>query len=223
MTTTRFPNGFTNAAEGDDLGTLIEPSPIPVYQLFDDFNNYDASDWAISGAVITHTLLDFISGVLEFDQSDLGESLFRVPSKNFQFIQGDRLWFKIGLLTTTPSSDLDSTDLEFGLRDDTSNGVFFLYSANSLKGRSRLGGVSTDVTLLSTESLFPVANTLQEFTFHYDGEESVLFYVDDVHLGTINTADVNFTDAMQFFFSVNPLTNDPIKIGIDYIYIGRER
>lgn len=223
MLTTNFPADVTNVhADKSSLGELPVINPTMEYRYFNDFLYYDAAEWNVSGTASVE-ILDSKNGAIEIFQNDPAESTFEAVSKSFQLKEGKNLWFKIGLFTRFPSDDLDDTDFEFGIRNDTSNGLFFLYTANELNIRARNLGVTTEKVLVSTTSLFPIANSLQEFAFHYDGANKISVYIDNSIVGSLETDAVNLTLLNAFFISINPPDSDQVNLGVDYVFIAQER
>ena len=170
-TVTRFPPGLNNTKENGILSDMFIPDRIwKVHEYSNDFDQYIAGDWTLSGAGATAALIAGDGGLLLVSAAvSTFASLQKLPA-NYQLAKGFRTWFEeraaldslvgvllVGLLnaTATPFTPASQTD-----------GAYFLSitATGALTFNIAVGGVITTVQC----GVNLVAGLQAKLAFYYD-------------------------------------------------------
>ena len=107
--TTRFPNGVTNAGEDTIFAALGQLAPTKFHTYMEDFDYYTAGDWTVTEtqAGATQALADGDGGLLLLTNSAADDDLNALQKKgeSFRFAAGKKLWFEARFkVSDAPSS-----------------------------------------------------------------------------------------------------------------------
>lgn len=225
---TRYPNGVTNATPNGAMESLVIPTPQNPFVFFDDFRDYTAADWFLT-ANLTGAITSFRGGAIKLTTTDTALPLsFTSTASQFEFEKGKQTWFEMRIFATD-ITDLDSSEFIFGIGNTTSTNtveIFFDIAVPGLVGRAieSAGSTSETVILTNQASLFPTANTPQILSFHYDGVDTLKFYVDNREAGTLSSASIPFSAGLvPIKATIDGVTSNIRAIDMDYIMGAQER
>ncbi len=232
MPTTRFPNGVTNTTENDSMGSLIIPTPQNPFLLFDDFTFFNDTLWAttvnLTAAPISTTAAAVGGAISLTTTAATDQFTFETNNQVFAFVQGKQTWFELNVFTTN-IVNLTDASFQFGIGNTgQTDTVEFFYdeSANTLSIQAVESSGSTSevkVIISNLTSLFPTINTPQVFSFHYDGVETITFYIDNAAVGTLSNTSIPFGVPLIFKSSMQGASAAVRIYDIDYALGAQER
>ncbi len=226
MTTTNFPNGVTNALLTSVLSSYVALDPSKIHQYFEDFDYYTAADWTITNTgVSVIALADADGGNLSIATAgaDDDASFFNKVGESFLFETGKKIWFK----TRFKISDATQSDLVVGLQItdttplDVTDGVFFRKddgdtNVDFVVEKDNTATTSTAITTLSDDTFITLG-------FCYDGVSKILFFVDDVQLGSSVTTNLPDDEVLTISFGVQAGEAAAKTLTMDYVFAAKER
>lgn len=229
MSTTRFPNGVTNASPYACTGNMGQPDPTKFHTFFDDFDSYLATEWIVTESgdgtqvltaadggtlVITNAAADdnsvFIQNAIASFLPEAGKRMFfRARFKVSDATQSD---FQIGLVVTD-TTPLDATDGIYFQKDDGDAQLDVYVRKNATTG-------SVSATNIATV----VSDTYMTAGFEYDGKESCRFFVNDVQLTTLSASSSFLPDTtLNVSFGIQNGEAVAKSMTLDYILAVKER
>ncbi len=223
--TTRYPHGITTVEKNTPTGQFTMPDPTQVHVFFDDFDTYNAADWAVNetGAA-TQALTDADNGVLLITNAALDNdaSFSQKVGESFLFKTGKKMWFK----TRFQVSEATQSDVVIGLQItdtaplDVTDGVFFLKPDDAatiqlLVEKNNTATTSTVGTL--------VAATWTTVAFYYEGKSSIAYYLNDVQIGTSAVTNLPDDEVLTISYGYQNGSAGAKTMSIDYIFAACER
>lgn len=176
--TSRDPNGLTNAAQWQTMGASGIPDPTWAQVYSDDFNQYLAALYSVSGqGTPAVTQASGLGGIINMATSGAAADTtnLQITQAGFQATPGKHLFFKAEF---TPVSTA-AADLYFGLFPVSASPlaaadfIAFICATgqNQWILRSRVGGVNNDIPLPA--NLLKVDGTVIELGFHVDRQGNI--------------------------------------------------
>jgi len=230
---TRFTSGVTTALPAANLGQFGLPDATGWHTYFNDFDTYTVADWTIttteagSGSA-TEALADEDGGVLLItnDNADNDNDFFNKVGESFLMAAGKKAFFKARFKV----SDATQSDFVIGLQiTDTTplavtDGIYFL----------KADGVATldvycqkDATTgqTSASAITTVVDaTYMTVGWYYDGKGNLAYYVNDVHLGTLDASATYLPDTeLTVSFGIQNGEAVAKTMSIDYILAAKQR
>ena len=205
---------------------IADPTKASVF--FEDFMNpYNSSDWTVTetdgGATQASNNANHGELLITNTAADDDAVTMQVAAENHLFVSGKESWFKIRV----KSSDVTQNDFIFGLViTDTSpfsnaDGVYF----------SKTDGVATldcyvnkDSSSDTSAAIATLADdTYVELAFLYDGQSSVIFYVNGVRKATLATTNLPDDEELTPTIYMRAGEAAAKTMTIDYVLAGQER
>lgn len=233
MATTRFPNGVTNVSQRSSLGAFGAPDPTKFHTYFNDFDTYVVGDWVITtteagAGSATEALADADGGVLLItnDAADNDNDFFQKVGESFLMEAGKEAWFKarfkvsdatqsdfvIGL-QITDTTPLDATDGIYFMKDDGDALLDIYCRKNATTGSTSATGIAT-----------VVADTYMTVGWYYDGKSAVKYFVNDVHVGTLDGSSTYLPDTeLTVSFGLQNGEAVAKTMSLDYIFASKAR
>lgn len=192
---TRYPTGVTNAAKDSAMGMLPMLDPTKHIVFFDDFFGFTAADWTITTTELgtgsaTEAMIEGLGGLLQITNAagDNDNDFLQWTKEHFQIQSGKQAWFAARLKV----SDATESDLVIGLQitDTTplavSDGIYFQKDDGdaNLDFHVTADSSSTSETAVSTLA----DDTFAVLAFHWDGEDTVSVYKDNVRLARVTVS-----------------------------------
>lgn len=230
MSTSRFPNGVTNAGPNGALRKFILPDPSSVHSFFTDFDGYTAANWIVTetDAAATEALTAGDGGLLLITNTAADNDLVALQTLvgSFLMAAGKKAWFKARFKV----SDATQTDLVMGLQiiDTTplavSDGIWFQKDDGDAQidvycGKSAGAGTTsaTNVATLADDTFIVLA-------WEYDGKSTVTYFVNDVALGVLDASSTYLPDAnLAVSFALQNGEAVAKTMTVDYIFAAKER
>lgn len=227
--TTRFTSGINNSLNGSTLCNMGQPDPTRFHTLFDDFNSFNATDYAIveTQAGATQALAAGAGGLLLLTNSAAASDVNAITSAvaSFRFDAGKRFFAKARISV----SDVANVGLTFGFGNtaaglNPANGVYLTkaQAAQTTTINVENTSVVASTTLSSVNSW--ANNTFRTIGFEYDPRQNeVRAYLDDVPAGSVSAATLNTGVDMVFFIGM--INNNTVAntASVDYIFCALER
>lgn len=225
----RLPNGVTTAGPTDPLGMYGAPDPTKWHECFDDFDTYVAGDWTITNAATgTIALTDIDGGALLITNNTSDDNAIFLNKKGESFLPtaGKRSIFKARFKL----SDATQSDFVIGLQItdttplDVTDGIYFLKTDGAAtldvicRKNATTGSTSASaITTLANDTFVTVA-------WYYDGVSSLKYYVNDVHLGTLDASSTYLPDT-ELTISIGLQNGEAAAktATIDYYFAAQER
>ena len=225
--TTRFPNGVTNAGEDTIFAALGQLAPTKFHTYMEDFDYYVAGDWTVTetDAGATQALADGDGGLLLLTNSAADDDLNALQKKgeSFRFAAGKKLWFEARLKV----SDATQSDVVVGLQItdttplDVTDGVFFI-KADGSTSVSLL--VEKNNTATTTSSVATLADdTFITLSFYYDGVSQIQYAVNGVVQGASVTTNLPDDEDMTVSFGIQNGEAVAKTMTVDYVFACKER
>lgn len=229
-TPTRFNNGINNAAKNSTLSDFVSMDPTKVHVFFDDFDHYTAADWTITTTEAgtgsaTEALTNVDGGCLLItnDDADNDADFFNKVGESFLMESGKKAWFKARFKV----SDATQSDFVMGLQItdttplDVSDGIFFIKDDGdaNLDFHVEKNGTQTSATAIHTV----VDDTFLTVGWHYNGDDEIKYFVDDVHQGTLATTNLPDDEELTISFGIQNGEAAAKTMTVDYIFAAKER
>ena len=228
-TPTRFPFGVSTEKSGP-LRHFGSPNPFKWHVFFDDFDTYTVGQWTITtteagAGSATEALTNVDGGALLItnDDADNDADFFQKVGESFLFAAGKKLIFSARFKV----SDATESDVVIGLQiTDTSplavtDGVYFLKDDGDANIDFHVIKNSTDTAASAIATL--VSDTYVTLSFYYDGKSSILYYANDVHLGTSVTTNLPDDEELTVSFGIQNGEAVAKTMTLDYIFVAKER
>jgi hypothetical protein len=241
MSTTRYPNGVTNADPNTTLAEFGMPDPTKYHVWFDDFDNYLAAEWVRTatgaGTTVINTGAD--GGILLTTNAaadndavyyQMSENAAAGSAETWKFVEGKKLWFKARLKV----SDITQSDFVMGLQItdttplDASDGVFFRKD----DGDSDLDFVIVKDSTATTKTMSGLLanDTYIVLGFYYDGgtlgasgSGRVHCFVNDVVKSQNVTTNLVNDEELTISFGIQNGEAVAKTMSVDYIFVAKER
>jgi len=227
MTTTRFPNGVTNASEDSLFAQLGQPAATEFHTYFEDFDYYTAANWTVtetdSGA--TQALADGDGGLLLITNTAADNDLVSLQKvgESFRFATGKKLFFEARFKV----SDATQSDVVIGLQItdttplDVTDGVFFIKADGAATVDFR---VEKNNTATTASAMATMANdTYIRLGFYYDGVSAVQYFVNGTYTGSSVTTNLPDDEDLTVTFAIQNGEAAAKTMTVDYIYVAKER
>jgi hypothetical protein len=227
MTTTRFPNGVTNASEDSLFAQLGQPAATEFHTYFEDFDYYTAANWTVtetdSGA--TQALADGDGGLLLITNTAADNDLVSLQKvgESFRFATGKKLFFEARFKV----SDATQSDVVIGLQItdttplDVTDGVFFIKADGAATVDFR---VEKNNTATTASAMATMANdTYIRLGFYYDGVDAVQYFVNGTYTGSSVTTNLPDDEDLTVTFAIQNGEAVAKTMTVDYIYVAKER
>jgi hypothetical protein len=227
MTTTRFPNGVTNASEDSLFAQLGQPAATEFHTYFEDFDYYAAADWTVTEtqAGATQALADGDGGLLLLTNTAADDDLVSLQKvgESFRFATGKKLFFEARFKV----SDATQSDVVIGLQItdttplDVTDGVFFIKADGAATVNFR---VEKNNTATTASSIATMANdTYIRLGFYYDGVSAVQYFVNGTYTGSSVTTNLPDDEDLTVTFAIQNGEAVAKTMTVDYIYVAKER
>jgi hypothetical protein len=238
---TRFASGVSTRAKTEPLGNYGLPDPTRWHTWFNDFDDYDATQWVITtteagasdateavslGAdngilVLTNDAADNDNDFLQW-AGVTGTSV----AETWRITSGKQLYFKARFKLSDGNAGIAQVDAVIGLQiTDTSplavtDGVYFLKTdaSASLEFKTMLNSSATTSTAGTM-----VYDTYHTVAFYYDGDTQVQYWFDDVLIGTQATTTLVTDEDLTISFGVQNGQAYAGVMSVDYIFVAKER
>lgn len=231
----RYPSGVTNVTSTNPLGQYGLPDPTKWHTYFNDFDNYVAGDWTITAVGTgTSALTDVNGGALLITNSaaDNDGRQHQKLSESFLLAAGKRAIFKARFtISDATQSDLiiglavtDTTLLGATAGDGVTDGVFFQKDDGAATLDVYCQKDTTTGQTSATGIATLVAGTYITVAWYYDGVDSIKYFVDDVHKGTLSATSTYLPDT-ELTVSFGILNGEAVAktMTIDYVFAAMER
>lgn len=237
MVTTNFTGGFTNANVDSVFGNYVKNDFSSIHELVEDWDQVSigtsGNKWLATKVGTTPTTVAASGAggnLLITNSAGATDSCFMqwmggnagTVAETFTFEAGKKVWFK----TRFKVSDATLSALVFGLQitDTTplavSDGVYFLKPT----GAATLNFITALTSILTTSSaIATLANdTYANFGFHYNGVDSVDYYVNDAKVGRQGITTLP-THSLALSFGIQNGEAVGKTMTMDYIIASQER
>lgn len=234
-TPSRFTSGVTTVAKSAPFGMYGLPDPTAWHTYFNDFDTYVAGDWTVTEVGVgSRALTDINGGALLITNAaaDNDRNEFQKVGESFLLASGKKAFFKarfkvsdatesdflIGLAVTDTTlqgavSGAGVTDGIFFNKDDGDALLDFNVQKNATTGQTRAAGIST-----------VVSDTFLTVAWYFDGVSEVNYYVDDVHIGTLDGSSTYLPDTeLTVSFAIMNGAAAAKTMTVDYIFASLER
>lgn len=229
----RFTNGVTTASKAATLGMYGLPDPTEWHVYFNDFDTYVAGEWTITtteagAGDATEALTDVDGGCLLItnDAADNDADYFQKVGESFLMESGKQAFFKARFkvsdatqsdfvmgLQITDTTPLDATDGIYFMKDDGDANLDVYCRKNATTG-------STSATAIHTV----VSDTFLTVGWAYDGISAVKYFVNDVHLGTLDGSSTYLPDTeLTISFGIQNGEAVAKTMTLDYILAAKQR
>ena len=230
----RSTAGISTAAKGTTLWNFLAPDPTKVHTYFNDFDTYAAGDFTITETGSGTRALTAVEGgnlLITNAAADNDNNQFQLVTAGFTLVAGKRAWFKcrckisdatqsdwcVGMTSQDTdvfsSADGDGvTDGVFFWKDDGDTNIDIQVQLNATTGQTR----STAVATMDTN--------FHVYGWDYDGAAYIKFYVDDVHISTMDASATYLPDAALVpTFAIKNGEAVAKTMTVDYIFASVER
>jgi hypothetical protein len=233
-TPTRFPSGVSTAIKTNPLGQFGMPDPTKWHVFFDDFDTYTAADWTVTEVgVATQALADGDGGLLLITNAaaDNDSSQNQKVGESFLLTAGKKTIFKARLKV----SDATQSDLLIGLAvldttliaaagDGVTDGVFFQKDDGVATLDVYCQKDTTTGQTSATSIATLVSDTFVTLSWYYNGVDSISYYVNDVHTGTLSATSTYLPDTeLTVSFAIQNGEAVAKTQTIDYVFVAQER
>lgn len=227
-TPTRFFDGVTTVRGHNPLGMFGMPDPTRWHVFWEDWDYHVAASWTVTktGAG-TNALTDENGGVLLLTNAaaDNDAVYYNKVGEGFLMASGKKAFFKARFkvsdatqsdfvmgLQITDTTPLDATDGIYFMKDDGDTQLDVYVRKDATTGSTSATNIATVGT-----SYFTVA-------WAYDGKSAVKYFVDDVHLGTLDGSSSFLPDTeLTVSFGVQNGEAVAKTMSVDYIFAALER
>lgn len=231
---TRYSNGVTNVGARDPMRMLQVPDPTLMHVYYNDFDDYVAGDWTITAVGAgTSALTDADGGALLITNAaaDNDGRQHQKVGEGFLLTAGKKAMFK----TRFQVSDATQSDLLIGLAvlDTTllgatagagvTDGIFFAKDDGSATLSCYCQkNATTGQTSGSVGTLVAATNTI--LAWYYDGKSSLEYYMNGIHLGTLDASSTYLPDT-ELTVSFALLNGEAVAktLTLDYVLVAFER
>jgi len=225
MTTTNFPDGFTNAGLSSVLQTYLDADPTVMHTYFSDFDIFTAGDWTntATGAV-TNAVAAGDGGTLSMLNSAANNDLdsLQLKAASFAITSGKDAWFK----TRFKLSNATNAALTLGLIQTTTtpltvtNGLYLSKAAASTTLNAKVASGSA----ISTTAVGTMADdTYVVVGLHYSANANAIFiYLNGNRVGQLATTNLP-SSALNLTIAVANGTAAANTLTVDYVLASTAR
>jgi len=232
-TPTRFTSGVTTAEKESSLGAFGLPDPTGWHSYFDDFDTYTVGQWTITtteagAGSATEALTDVDGGALLITNAagDNDLDFFQKVGESFLMEAGKRAFFKARFkvsdavesdfvmgIQVTDTTPLSVTDGVYFQKDDGDALLDVYCRKNATTGSTGATGIAT-----------VVSDTYLTVAWAYDGKGEVKYFVNDVHLGSLDASSTYLPDTeLTVSFGIQNGEAVAKTMSVDYIFAAKER
>ena len=229
MSTTRWPNGLTNANPQGPLGNSLSPDPSKMHEFFDDFDTYVAADWTVTEVgVATQALTAGDGGLLLITNAaaDNDSSFSQNLVASFSMEAGKRAFFKARFKV----SDATQSDFQIGLvvtdttPFDATDGIYFMKDDGDAQLDVYVRKDATTGSTSATNIATVVSDTFMTVGFEYNGKDACAFYVNDTKVSTLSASSTYLPDTtLAVSFGIQNGEAVAKTMTLDYIFAAKER
>lgn len=238
--TTHFENGLTNVSKDVTLGSFGDTDPTKYHVWFNDFDDYAAAQWIVTtteagSSSATEDISDADNGILLLTNDNADNDLDflqwsatddSAATSTFKLAAGKETWFKARFKV----SDATQSDFVIGLQviDTTplavTDGIFFQKDdGDALLDIYLQKDASTGLTS-ATGIATIVDDTYIVVGWHYDGDSTLEYFVNDVRVGSLNASSTYLPDsALTISFGIQNGEAVAKSMSIDYIFVAKTR
>lgn len=233
---TRSQAGLSTATKNSTLWSMPAPDPTKLIWYFNDFVTYAAGDFTVTETGFGSRARTAGNGGLLLITNaavDNDTNQFQVPVEIFVPVAGKKMWFKsrfkvsdatqsdvfmgLALVDTTLQGSVSGdgvTDGIFFNKDDGDALIDFQVQKDATTGQNRAVGLATLVD-----------DTFVTLGFEYDGASAVKYFVDDVHIGTLDASSTYFPDGAGVTPSWAIQNGEGVAktMTLDYVFAAQER
>lgn len=232
-TPTRYPKGVGTTEAQKALGMFPLPNPFKNHLYFNDFDTYTATDWTITTTEAgtgsaTEAVTDKDGGALLLTNAAGDNDLdnLQLAGESFAMAAGKQAWFAckfqvsdatqsdvfMGLIIKAATDPVGTapTDGIFFRKDDGDTNVDFVVTKNS---------TATTATAITTMA----DATDIELAFHYDGVDTITYYVDDARVGTSVTTNLPDDEVLAVMMHIQNGEAVAKTMTVDWIMACKER
>jgi hypothetical protein len=229
----RYPFGVSTNNPRQTLANYGMPDPTAWHTFFTDFDTFTATSWTITtteagAGDATEALTDEDGGVLLVtnDAADDDNDFFQKVGEGFLMEAGKSAVFKARIKT----SDATQSDIVIGLQvTDTTplsvtDGIYFLKTDGAATVdvicRKNATTGSTSASAVATM----VSDTWIVLGWEYDGKGNLKYFVDDVHIGTLDASSTYLPDTeLTVSFGIQNGEAVAKTLSVDYILAAKKR
>jgi len=219
-------SGVTNVPKSASLGSMGQLDPTRFHSYFNDFDHFAAADWTITrvGTTPTEALTDADGGrLLLTTTAGASDSTFlNKVGESFALVSGKEAWFKAKMKV----SDATTSHFVMGLQvTDTTplavaDGVWFQKDSGDALLDFHVANTSVQTDQLGVATL--VNDTDVEFTWHYDGKDSIEVFVNEVKVATVVATNLPATE-LTVSFGIQNGAAAVKTASLDYVLAAKER
>lgn len=227
--TTRFPSGVNNAANMSTLSNMGQMDPTRFQTLFNDFNDFTATDWAIveTQAGATQALAAGAGGQLLLTNSAAAADVNAItsPVASFRFDAGKRFFAKARISL----SDVANVGITFGFGNtaaglNPANGVYLNKAANAQTTTINVENTSVVASGTLNGPGVWANGVFRTLGFEYDPRTlEVRAYLDDIQVGGVSAATLNTSVDMVAFIGMSNNNTVANTATLDYVLWAIER
>ena len=234
-TPSRFTNGVSTVPKANPLGMFGLPDPTEWHTYFNDFDTYVAAQWTVTSVgVATQALTDINGGAILLTNAaaDNDSTQLQKVGESFLLTAGKRTFFKARFKV----SDATQSDFLIGLAvldttlmgavdgDGVTDGVFFSKDDGDAQLDVQVQKDTTTGQVRATNVATVVSDTFLTVAWAYDGVSEVKYYVNDVHVGTLDGTSTYLPDT-ELTVSFGVMNGEAVTktMTVDYVFAAQER
>lgn len=236
MSVSRYPKGVSTQREPDPLAQFLQPDPTKVVTFFDDFHDYDSSQWVVTTTeagtgTASEAVQDEVGGVLKLTNDDADDDNDFLQwdgvsssggTETFKITTSERAWFKARFKV----SDATQSDFVIGLQIiDTSplavsDGIFFQKDDGNTELDFHVEKDSTQTDATNIHSMSD--DTYVVVGFYYD-KSNFHVYVDGEKKATVDDANLPNDEELTISFGIQNGEGAAKSMSVDYIHAAQDR
>jgi hypothetical protein len=232
-TPTRYTKGVGTAVKNTALGEFGLPAPTRYHMYFNDFDTFAAGDWTITtteagAGSATEAVTDKDGGALLLTNAAGDNDLdnLQLAGESFAMAAGKQAWFSARFQV----SDATQSDIFMGLIIKTATDPVGTAPTDGIFFRKDDGDTNVDfvVTKDSTATTASAVTTMSDATdielaFHYDGVDTITYFVDDVRTGTSVTTNLPDDEVLSVMMHIQNGEAAAKTMTVDWIMAAKER
>lgn len=234
-TPSRFTNGVSTVPKANPLGMFGLPDPTEWHTYFNDFDTYVAAQWTVTSVgVATQALTDINGGAILLTNAaaDNDSTQLQKVGESFLLTAGKRTFFKARFKV----SDATQSDFVIGLAvldttlmgavdgDGVTDGIFFSKDDGDAQLDVQVQKDTTTGQVRATNVATVASDTFLTVAWAYDGVSEVKYYVNDVHVGTLDGTSTYLPDT-ELTVSFGVMNGEAVAktMTVDYVFAAQER
>lgn len=237
---THFENGLTNVSKDATLGAFGMSDPTKYHTWFNDFDDYAAAQWIVTTteagtSSATEDISDADGGILLLTNDNADNDLDflqwsaaddSAATATFSLTAGKQSWFKARFKV----SDATQSDFVMGLQviDTTplavTDGIFFQKDDGDALLDVYCQKDATTGSTSKTGIYTMVDDTYVVVGWHYDGVDTLEYFINDVRVGSLNATSTYLPDTtLAISFGIQNGEAVAKTMSIDYVFTAKER